>query len=233
MITVGQETLTAPVHTVTKRRNMAYDDNFFKMYAEYLLEPTVRANHDIVFDMFDEFVGHPKPSHVIDLGCGLGEYARWGTYTKYCGIDNVLRISSDEASMLPGFVGSAGAIQHDYLYPDALRIATLSETVDTFVSMFSVELVVPEVERAAFYTNLFETCPTLKYGLSAGFYYASLAGQASVGETGGIISCQTIDKPYDHPHPFFTETRIVMETPSKMFGKDVVEVYKLMRRIKR
>jgi hypothetical protein len=206
---------------------MAYDDEFFKMYVEYLQEPTVRANHDAAFRLFRTFCGDVY-HNVIDLGCGSYEFVCYGSgVMKYCGVDKTLR-------------GSIGrhieAVEYDYLAPDVMNVPSLLRadhrfSPNTFVSLFSVEPIIHEEQRYAFYTNLFETCPTLKYGLSAGFYYTSLSNQATVGETGGIISHQTIDRPYEYPHPLFTETRILMETPSKMFGKDVVEVYKMMKRV--
>ena len=268
MITVGQA--KAHVHTATKNSKisgefMAYDDKFFEMYSEYLQEPTVRANHNAAFRMFDAFCdferGHYEPSHtrrnVVDIGCGLGEYARYGKYAKYCGIDKVVRIDPQlltDKKLLkqhaatchllnygagPGIcdcgyarefnLQTVEAVAHDYLALGVMHQPSFSS--NTFVSLFSIEPIVPEEQRYAFYARLFETCPTLKYGMSAGFYYASLPGHVTVGEAGGIVSHQTIDKFHDHSHPLFTETRIIMETPSKMFGKDVIEVYKMMRRV--
>jgi len=59
--------------------NMPYDAKFYETYQEYLKEPTVRKNHDHVFRIF-AYLMLTKPPCVMDLGCGIGEYAMYDPY---------------------------------------------------------------------------------------------------------------------------------------------------------
>lgn len=197
---------------------MAYDDAFFERYAEYMLEPTVRRNHNRVFDLLDRLNDDiiSWRSNVVDLGCGLGEFQQYGhRYSGYCGVDLYPRLKS-----------ASFVLKADYLGLTFLKELPFSP--DVFVSMFSVEPICSPGMRNGYYVNLFRNCPTLRLGLSAGFYYSSKKDETRVGETGGIMSYQTNDE--IEPNDVYDEMRITMRTPSKMFGPDVVEVFKIMRR---
>lgn len=58
---------------------------FTEMYAEYLVEDTVRASHDLVFDQFQRLARGDL--RVLDLGCGLGEFWQYGAPAGYMGVD--------------------------------------------------------------------------------------------------------------------------------------------------
>lgn len=194
---------------------MAYDENFYGMYLEYLKEEVVRKNHDLVFEYFKKFTQSDILS-VIDLGCGLGEYSIHGYYTNYIGID------LNNTGQIDNF------LQADYHYLDF--IAALSFVPTAFVSLFSIECCHAVKNKYAFYEKIFTSIPSIKYGLIGGFFYESKRMLETVGETGGIISYQTIEDPSYYISETFSELRINLKTPSKMFGEDVIEVWKILNR---
>ncbi|MFA6604020.1 MAG: class I SAM-dependent methyltransferase [Patescibacteria group bacterium] len=196
---------------------MAYDQKFFEAYAQYLAEPTVRENHGWVFRIFDGRC-NAKQAAVVDLGCGLGEYFRHGAFREYVGVDR-----HD-----PGHPGRV--ISGDYADPAFLR-SQLPFPPQAFVSLFSIEACLPVVERYRIYGELFRNFPELTCGLVGGFYYESRRDQETVDEAGNIVSYQTIDRLGEHPLAGIEESRLEMHTPSLMFGPDVVEVWKIFRRI--
>ncbi len=61
-------------------------------------------------------------------------------------------------------------------------------------------------------------------------FYESKRDLETVGETGGIVSHQTIEDPAKYISEAFSEFRIHMRTPSRMFGEDVIEVWKILSR---
>ena len=197
---------------------MAYDKGFYEMYAEYLKEESVRISHDLVFRQFQKITG--SGHSVLDLGCGLGEYGQYGQWLGgYTGVDkNYLG-------------GKFRLIQADYHDLDKVK-AGLRDLYppNTFVSLFSVECFHSASEKYAFYNKIFKTFPSIQFGLTGGFFYESKRGQETVGEAGGIVSYQTIEDQSLYISDVFTELRIHLKTPSKMFGQDVVEVWKFFIR---
>lgn len=200
---------------------MAYDESFFGMYESYLREPIVRQNHGIAFRAFNG----PRRACALDLGCGSAEYRRFGpafAMPTYIGVDRA------KAPTFPAKDRGATFIQADYMAMDDYD--ALPAPPDHFVSLFSVEACYPAEQRYDLYRRLFRTLPTVKVALVAGFYYASKRDQKTVGETGGITSYQTIEDPYEFVCPEFDEQRLLLRTPSQMFGDDVVEVWKILTR---
>ena len=195
---------------------MAYDADFFDLYRIYLKEPVVRTNHDHAFKLMALIIrGQPR---VIDLGCGISEYSAYDVYhMAYVGIDLKQR------SEVPDFIAG------DYMQFDFTQ--ELPFIPNAFVSLFSVECCHPAADKYALYEKLFSTLPQLQCGLVGGFFYRSKRDQKTVSEAGGIVSFQTIEDPSLHISKTFIELRIHMDTPSRMFGADVVEVWKLLIRI--
>jgi hypothetical protein len=76
---------------------------------------------------------------------------------------------------------------------------------------------------------MFNTYPIQK-ALVSGFYYEHAAKDDTVSESGDLISFQTIQPIERYQSRVFDETRIVMRTPSEFFGRDVVEVWKILER---
>jgi hypothetical protein len=193
---------------------MAYDSDFFKAYAEYLEEYSVRESHSTAFKWFRN-LSWPDRLEVVDLGCGLGEFWKYGSWSKYVGIDLEPR--------------GANTIQGDYR---KINLNTdLPFKPNTFISLFSIEPCNYPEERYEIYRNLFDKNPSIQYGLSAGFYYADRIEQEQVTESGDIVSHQSIQPlALYSAGGLFTEQWLTLRTPSKMFGSDVVEVWKAFRR---
>lgn len=202
---------------------MPYDDAFFDAYRQYLLEPGVRDAHNRVFHAFRRFVGGGMSPRVIDLGCGTGEFFHHGPWVAYVGIDKTPRIARE------AYQDRARVIEADYAHVDSWR-GRITDP-EAFVSLFAIEPTLGTPDRQSLYAQLFEKIPSLKWGLSAGFYYSSKMTSPTVEEPGGIVSYQAIE-----PLGLYnaiagvSEERMVMRVPSKMFGPDVVEVWKFFAR---
>lgn len=195
---------------------MPYDENFYRMYRQYLQEQIVRTNHDHVFSLFASLLLPDSPL-VMDLGCGIGEYATYDTHhAAYVGVD--LNNTGSVASFL----------QADYLKLDFVSLLPFSP--NAFTSLFSIECCHAAEKRYDFYNRIFSKYPTIKCGLVGGFFYESRRDQETVSETGEIVSYQTIENPSLYISDLFTELRIHIRTPSQMFGDDVIEVWKLLVR---
>lgn len=194
---------------------MAYDKQFFEMYCEYLAEKTVRLNHNRIFGHFWAFT-QMEALYVADLGCGLGEYSLRGWYKDYAGID------LNNAGDIRNFV------QADY--HDLGFVGRLPFRPNAFVSLFSIECCHPAVKKYALYEKIFTETPSIDYGLAGGFFYESRRGLETVEEAGGNTSYQTVEDPSKHISERFDELRLHIRTPSKMFGEDVIEVWKILSR---
>ena len=192
---------------------MAYDAAFFKAYLDYLAEPQVRKNHDRIFRAWFERLS-PTLLKTVDLGCGTGEFFEHGYSSEYVGIDVIPRVDRQ-----------AQCIAANYLDVPTWK-PQLTFQPNCFVSLFSAEPMLPPNERYRFYARMFNEFPSLKFGMSAGFYYDDRAQLDVVGETGGITSHQTIEPLGAFNIPDVDEERLVLRTPSKMFGPGVVEVWK-------
>jgi len=197
---------------------VAYDDDFYKLYEGYVLEPRVRERHDHVLRMLSAGMGG---GNVADIGCGrYQEFRRHGDYEYYAGYD-ANHVDPD--------------YRLDYRNVDLLvkKLRILPLDADFFVSLFSTEITAPPQENRDFYHALFERVPSLKWGVVSGFYYASSGmDENPIEEAGGIVSWQTL-LPVDHwemSTHLFRETRVTLEVPSTMFGEDVVEVWRLLER---
>lgn len=194
---------------------MGYDENFYRLYNDYLQETTVRNSHDLIFRDFGRFT-HPTRLDVVDLGCGLGEYRLFGQHAGYVGLD------LNATEQIPIF------LRRDY--HDLSFVKLLPFIPSVFVSLFSIECCHDAFTKYELYNRLFREIPSLQYGLASGFFYESRRSLETVEETGGIASYQTIEDPATFMSPVFTELRTHLRTPSKMFGQDVVEVWKIFAR---
>lgn len=197
---------------------MPYDENFYRMYRKYLQEPTVRQNHNHVFALFASLV-LPETPRVVDLGCGIGEYATYDSYhVFYVGVD----LNNNTGSNITNFV------QADYMTLDFQEL--LHFMPNAFVSLFSIECCCSVSAKYAFYEKLFKTFPSIRCGLAGGFFYESRRDKETTSETGDIISYQSIEDPARNISRIFTELRVHLRTPSEMFGQDVIEVWKFFVR---
>ena len=195
---------------------MAYDESFYKAYTEYLQEPTVREAHDWVFGLIKEDYSF---DNVVDFGCGRSqEFYNHYRPRYYLGVDENLDDNLNE----PGF--RFALLKEDY------RAKTNWEGMRAFVSLFSCEITAPVNENYIYYMQLFKDTPSLGAGLVSGFYYAKRMGSNPVKEAGGLLSWQTLEPINYVKNTVFSEKRIYMPVPSKMFGDDVVEVWKIFTR---
>jgi hypothetical protein len=87
----------------------------------------------------------------------------------------------------------------------------------------------PAFDKYAFYEKIFMEYD-IQMALVAGFYYRNRIQEDKVTETGGIVSYQSIEDQRNYPCNNFIEMRTYIDVPSKMFGDDVVEVWKLLIR---
>lgn len=200
---------------------MPYNDDFYSLYQDYLFESSVRKAHDWIFGTIARSTDF---KNVIDLGCGEFQEFRRTFPDKYVGID------------VNPFDTSVSEILHlDYRqidWSDQL-IRHICRFATGFVSLFSTEITAPVANNYALYERLFNELPNLRVGLVSGFYYTDeREGQNPVMEAGGICSYQTLESPERVVSGIFTEKRIVMPVPSKMFGPDVWEVWKIFERRK-
>jgi len=195
---------------------MSYDNNFYNAYEEYLKEPTVRAAHDWIFSIVStKFSFH----NVVDLGCGRSqEFYHFCKPRYYLGVDE--NIEETE----PQFKYSL--LKRNY------RNHVRWNMIPAFVSLFSCEITAPYTENYIYYNSLFSNNPDIQIGLVSGFYYENKRGQNPIGETGDILSYQTLENIGDCLRVGFTEKRILLPVPSKMFGPDVIEVWKIFERNK-
>lgn len=184
---------------------MEYTNAFYEQYENYLLEDSVRVAHDWVLRIAALDAAF---QNVVDFGCGTSrEFLVHAKPSKYVGID-----LCDRAD-----------IQADYRTFD---LARLPARPDAFVSLFSIEIT--EKDNYPFYEKVFHALP-VKMGLVSGFYYAG-CDEDAVDEAGGVRSYQTLEKIENVRSSVFSEKRIILPVPSTMFGKDVIEVWKLFTR---
>lgn len=197
---------------------MSYNTDFFRAYKNYLEEPVVRSQHDRAF----KILSHPALDRVLDLGCGTAEYLNFYLKNKedhlYCGVDEFKNPYYDDTILM-----NYRNIPADYCISGFTG----------FISLFSAEITAPVEENYKLYRQLFSNSE-IKAGLVSGFYYESKRDQNPVIETGNLKSYQTLETlgfsqsllPED-----VRETRFEMTVPSKLFGADVVEVWKLFEKV--
>lgn len=109
------------------------------------------------------------------------------------------------------------------------EILKFSWRITAWTSLFSTEITAPYPANYELYKYIFENSK-IKVGVVSGFYYANRKTEAVVGEAGGILSYQTLESLEDVKNDVFDEIRSVVHVPSKMFGEDVYEVWKLFIR---
>lgn len=197
---------------------MAYDNGYYLAYKRYLEEENVRKAHNIVFAIANL---DPAFNNVIDLGCGLSEFHQWCAPLFYLGID--LNASNQVDTSFRCATG-------DYRVLDVLRAKIGSCVPTAFVSLFSAEITASAQDNRTFYEQLFQAFPVLKSGLVSGFYYHKRKDTNPVIETGDVVSYQTLGGIEDYASPLFDQFWVTLPVPSKMFGEDVVEVWRFLKR---
>jgi hypothetical protein len=199
-----------------KDQVMPFNEEFYKKYRSYLLEPAIRHAHNLMFESFHRICGG-TPLRIIDLGCGTSEFRTHSYVSQYKGVD---LYPLDDHIIVADFTRTP---------PDAL--AKMCEfRPNAFISLFASEPLLEDRKRYELYEQVFRQIPSLHFGMVSGFFYRNRSYYHSVEESGGIRSFQTIEKQSDVMNSMFTEFRSYIDAPSEFFGKDVVEVWKFFRR---
>lgn len=197
---------------------MSYDNkDFWSQYQDYLEE--VRPRHAYVIDTLLNGM-LKKRLHLLDLGCGKCREAKSLINPGlYFGVDQVFE--PDETTL---------GRKLDYRKDGEYIADWIPFPPNCFSSFFSAEITAPPEENYLLYENIFRTFPSIGWGIVSGFFYGNRKNQKTVTETGGLTSYQTIENPADFISKTFEEGRFVFPVPSKMFGPDVYEVWKLLVR---
>lgn len=201
---------------------MAYDTDFYRAYAQYLREFTVRRAHDRVFAAVQS---QRAFGNVVDLGCGLSEFHQYTEPRRYLGID--LNAPQEQQG------NSFRLVTGNYRDVDFVREQTRQQRPTAFISLFSSEITAPKDDNRTLYEALFAAIPSLRAALVSGFYYERRKHENPVRETGDIVSYQTLGTIDEYPSPVYDQYWLTLPVPSKMFGDDVVEVWRVLTRVVR
>ena len=194
---------------------MSYkDEGFWQAYEEFVKEslPRHEAAVDLLYyngrNYFDEDV-------LLDLGCGKSNEAHRLIDAWSC-----MEVDSND-------VGAMYQLDYRTQLPEIINKTKLFEP--TIVSsLFSIEITAPAEDNYKLYETLFNEVKSLKTGLVSGFYYTDKMNENPVEEVGGLKSYQTLDLMSEHK--LFSEKRLYVPAPSKLFGPNVIEVWKLLER---
>lgn len=201
------------------------DEKFWDQYGAYLVES--RERHKGAISTLLRYQGGEStdtvaPS-VIDFGCG--QYASAASLMPHP--HTYLGIDKHKPGMRHTAMCEVSFVEGDYL-------ERVKQTIvpTCFTSLFSAECTSYQDHNRKFYNWIFEAYPTLNYGIVSGFYYLSRWRDELVNETGNITSCQSTGPLTDFTDSslLYTETKLEIPAPSKMFGPNVVEVWKLLER---
>lgn len=195
---------------------MGYDRDFYNAYRAELARPHIRHAHDRMFRILRSLV---SPLHVIDLGCGTCEFARYGNPDSYLGID--LNVVEDKFPVVPG----------DFT-KDLWLYKPKKPTVMT--SLFATELVMNPLARYGFYGRCFEEFPSLQAMLVSGLYYDHRRNALEIEEVDSLGNThriyQATESPINYQNATFRELRCEVPVAYHMFGPGCVEVWKFLVR---
>jgi hypothetical protein len=197
----------------------ASNDEFYLLYADYVADPAVRKVHDAVLRAA---MLHPALRRVVDLGCGRSnEFFHYGNPEFYIGIDQNA-IAVDEGRRI--------TLEANYRDREIVKRLIDEHALTAAVSLFSTELTCPSDANHAYYEALFRHTPVQAIFV-AGCYAEHAQGEETIIETGGLVSFQTFGGfESAFPTDLFDETRVCVACPSRMFGEDLIEVYRLLQR---
>jgi len=139
---------------------MAYDNAFYGLYLDYLMEPCVRNAHDKVFKIA---LLNPAFQNVIDFGCGTSEFYNFAKPEFYIGIDVNAELLLENNRNNESF--NKLIIQSNY-FEDLEGIAERLREQEPagFVSLFSAEIMAPVNEKYSLYNKIFKLFPSIKAG---------------------------------------------------------------------
>lgn len=198
------------------------DEEFWKKYEEYVEESLPR--HKKAIDALLKFADDDlslKESSLLDLGCGGSKEAeKLFEPAFYYGLDKDPKHSSYNRSFDCG-------LDYRVHWDDFLHSA---KDFNVVCSLFSSEITAPWPENYDLYDRIFSDLEKVKYIFLAGFYYTDKMDQNPVEEPGGIQSYQTLEPMYAASDAIFEEHRLYVHAPSTLFGPNVVEVWKMLKR---
>lgn len=198
---------------------MGYDKDWYNAYEAYLVEPGVRKAHDWAFSLIK---GDEDFQYVVDLGCGQSqEYLRYVKPHSYLGIDQNAE-KSDYINDL-----NSRVIKGNYRDAEVLKKNIHMERA--FVSLFSSEVHGSCVDNYNLYNALFWAFPRLQKAIVSGLYHGPKKNENPMIANGNVIY-QTREDIDDCHRVGYTEKRIILHVPSKMFGEHEVEVWKIFER---
>ncbi len=199
---------------------IAYTDDFYGPYSEYLKDSKVQAIHHFAIETLCRRGEGSRVAfnQVVDFGCGLREFELRYTPTRYLGID----LRAPEAD-----------VKEDYrlLSEDTVERIRAFEP-KAFVSLFSADLSAGEDNNWCLYNSLFETFPSIQMAMVSGCYYRGLWDHILAPEVCGTQSYQTTQPlGYFEHEPsvdlkFKEQMRLTLPCPSEMFGPDEIEVWR-------
>lgn len=206
---------------------MSYGDaDFWKAYSAYVDENIARHGRTL-----KKLGGLTYP--VLDLGCGqvmeghrltLHGFSKslHKTPAKYRGVDLDPKKGWEKQVLKADYRAGAITVRNwchvEEFYPS------------TILSLFSIEPTGNHTQNELLYWTYFRRFPLLRQIISAGFYYSSKKDRPLVEEAGGLDSYQTIGPLLDGG---LHEYRLEERGPSKLFGPDVIEVWRLLTRAER
>jgi len=199
---------------------MGYEnEEFWREYKEYRLETN---KYHCIF--FNSFFPEKFYYNVLDLGCGREPLIKYYRVNPdfYTGVDKY----TDEFGFKYDYIEES---EKTYWLGNGLKI-------DTVVSLFSSELIIHPFERIKFYEDLFNKIGKkgsflgLRNILVSGFYYENQKHDEECLVDDGLAGSSWSSLPILRKSDIFDEKVISMRVPSKMFGVDVVEVWRLMSR---
>jgi hypothetical protein len=195
------------------------NDHFYELYTGYLAEERVRKVHDAVLQAA---MLHPALQRVVDLGCGQGnEFFHYGKPALYVGLDQ---------NAAPIHEARRIRLKADYRDVNVIKEIVGQHALTAAVSLFSTELTWPPKANHIYYEGLFRQT-TIQAVFVAGGYAEHAEGEETILEAGNLVSYQTFGGFEGlSPTSLFDETRICIACPSKMFGEDIIEVYRLLQR---
>lgn len=195
---------------------MPWDNEFYAKYAEHLQEWLVKHTHFNMYWNFTNFVGNYEPISIIDFGCGTGEIMTClPREVNYFGIDKN-KVNENLPHMIGDFTDPSFEPRPPFV-PNA------------FISVFASEIVWNAEDKYKFYHEVFRKYPKIRVGLVAGVYYLGNENDLTKEEDGFTIH-QSVEKQQDWISDDFEEHRSYHKVPSKLWGPNVVEVWKILLR---
>lgn len=196
---------------------MSYaDEDFWTKYRDYLAE-VHNAHLNSFRTVAREQVSYQR---VLNLGCG-----RYNEASDLLPFDHISWFNVD--------ANEPAHLKADWTTGEGEAAVVAAAKVfmpDTMVSLFATELsfvnaYIPQYAVNWFYRYLLQEVPSLQRIVVAGFYYNDQRRAAPVvEEVGGLRSAQSISK------VLRGERRLLVPTPSTLFGPDVVEVWRCIER---